>query len=94
MPSETKTVEEINSKLWRVYILTSQGKKLGDAIRTVGINPVTYYRWCKQYEALIEAQAGQMKALQEEHDRLCRTVSELTAALDNLILERAKRSNF
>ena len=94
MPSERKTVEEINSKLWRVYILTSQGEKLGDAIRTVGINPVTYYRWRKQYEALIEAQAGQLKALQEEHDRLCRTVSELTAALDNLILERAKRSNF
>ena len=94
MPRKGETVEEIFVKFRQVQTLKWQGTKLPEAIRTVGITPVTYYRWRKQYEALIEAQAGQLKALQEEHDRLCRTVSELTAALDNLILERAKRSNF
>jgi len=94
MPSERKTVEEVYEKFWQVHLLTSQGTKLREAIRTVGITPVTYYRWRKQYEALMDVQAGQMKVLQEENDRLCRAVSDLTLALDNLILEKAKKVNF
>ena len=94
MPSERKTVEEVDEKFWQVHLLTSQGIKLREAIRTVGITRVTYYRWRKQYDALMDVQAGQMKDLEEENDRLCQAVSDLTLALDNLILEKAKKANF
>ena len=94
MPRKGETVEEIFVRFRQVQTLKWQGTKLPEAIRTVGITPVTYYRWRKQYEALMDVQAGQMKVLQEENDRLCRAVSDLTLALDNLILEKAKKANF
>ena len=94
MPSERKTVEEVYEKFWQVHLLTSQGTKLREAIRTVGITPVTYYRWRKQYGDLMEIQARKMKDLEEENTRLCRAVSDLTLALDKMILTEAKRNNF
>jgi putative transposase len=39
--------EEIVAKLRQVDVLTSQGKSVADAIRTIGVTEVTYYR-CRQ----------------------------------------------
>jgi transposase len=36
--------EEIVAKLRQVDVLTSQGKSVADAIRTIGVTEVTYYR--------------------------------------------------
>ena len=37
--------EEIVAKLRQVDVLTSQGTSVADAIRTIGVTEVTYYRW-------------------------------------------------
>ena len=94
MPRERRTVEEIFAKFRQVHILKWQGTKLSDAIRTIGITPVTYYRWRKQYSDFIELQAREMNVLKEENSRLCRAVSDLTLALDKMIINEAKRNNF
>ena len=44
--------EEIISKLRQVEVLTSQGKSGGDAIRSIGVTEVTYYRWRQEYGGL------------------------------------------
>ena len=94
MPRERRTVEEIFAKFRQVHILKWQGTKILEAIRTVGITPVTYYRWRKQYGDFIELQAREMNVLKEENARLCQAVSDLTLALDKMILMEAKKRNF
>lgn len=37
--------EEIVAKLRQVDVLRLQGKTVGEAIRSVGVSEVTYYRW-------------------------------------------------
>ena len=37
--------EEIVAKLRQVDVLTSQGTPIADAIRSIGVTEVTYYRW-------------------------------------------------
>jgi transposase-like protein len=41
--------EEIVAKLRQVDVLTSQGKSVADAIRTIGVTEVTYYRWRQEF---------------------------------------------
>ena len=41
--------EEIVAKLRQVEVLTSQGQSLADAIRSIGVTEVTYYRWRQEY---------------------------------------------
>ena len=43
--------EEIVAKLRQVDVLTSQGTPIADAIRTIGVTEVTYYRWRKSMAA-------------------------------------------
>ncbi len=37
--------EEIVAKLRQVEVLTAQGKSASEAIRSIGVTEVTYYRW-------------------------------------------------
>ena len=37
--------EEIITKLRQVDVLVSQGSSVADAIRSIGVTEVTYYRW-------------------------------------------------
>ena len=37
--------EEIVIKLRQVDVLTSQGQSVAEAIRSIGVTEVTYYRW-------------------------------------------------
>ena len=41
--------EEIVAKLRQVDVLTSQGTPIADAIRSIGVTEVTYYRWRNEY---------------------------------------------
>ena len=41
--------EEIVSKLRQVDVLVSQGTKVPDAVRSIGVTDVTYYRWRREY---------------------------------------------
>ena len=84
--------EEIVAKLRQVEVLTSQGQSMAEAIRSIGVTEVTYYRWRHEFGGLKSDQVKRLKALEAENSRLRRAVSDLT--LDKLILQEASRGNF
>ncbi len=83
--------EEIVSKLRQVDVLTSQGKKVAEAIRSIGVTEVTYYRWRQEYGGLKSDQVKRLKGLEQENLRLRKAVSDLT--LEKLILKEAASGN-
>lgn len=92
MGRKRHTAEEIVSKLRQVDVLTAQGDAVADAIRTIGVTEVTYYRWRNEYGGLKGDQVKRLKELETENGRLRRAVSDLT--LDKLILTEAAKGNF
>ena len=84
--------EEIVSKLRQVDVLVSQGQTVADAIRTIGVTEVTYYRWRQEYGGLKSDQVRRMEELETENQRLRKAIADLT--LDKLILQEAARGNF
>jgi len=91
MPKKRHKPEEIVAKLRQVDVLTAQGKSVADAIRTIGVTEVTYYRWKQEYGGLKSDQVRRLKELEQENARLRRAVSDLT--LDKLILQEAAKGN-
>jgi putative transposase len=72
--------------------LTSQGQSAAEAIRSIGISEVTYYRWRQEFGGLKSDQVKRLKELEAENTRLRRAISDLT--LDKLILQEAARGNY
>ena len=81
--------EEIVAKLRQVDALASQGQSIAEAIRSIGINEVTYYRWRQEFGGLKSDQVKRLKDLETENSRLRHAISDLT--LDKLILQEAAR---
>jgi len=52
MPRKRHQPEEIVAKLRQVDVLTSRGQSVADAIRSIGVTEVTYYRWRQEYGGL------------------------------------------
>jgi putative transposase len=75
-----------------VEVLTAQGKPVAEAIRSIGVTEVTYYRWRNEYGGLKGDQVKRLKELEAENTRLRRAVSDLT--LEKLILREAASGNF
>src|SRR5207253_8865674 len=92
MPRKSYKPEEIVAKLRQVDVLTSQGQSVAEAIRSIGVSEVTYYRWRQEFGGLKSNQVKRMKELETENSRLRRAVSDLT--LDKLILQEAARGNY
>ena len=90
MPRKSYKPEEIVAKLRQVDVLTSQGKNVAEAIRSIGVSEVTYYR--QEFGGLKSDQVKRLKDLETENTRLRRAVSDLT--LDKLILQEASRGNY
>jgi putative transposase len=84
--------EEIIAKLRQVDVLTAQGTPVAEAIRSIGVTEVTYYRWRQEFGGLRPDQVKRLKALEIENTRLRKAVSDLT--LDKLILQEAAKGNF
>jgi len=91
MPKKRHKPDEIVAKLRQVDVLTAQGKSVADAIRSIGVTEVTYYRWKQEYGGLKTDQVRRLKELEQENARLRRAVSDLT--LDKLILQEAAKGN-
>ena len=49
MAAKRHKAEEIVAKLRQVEVLTAQGKSAAEAIRSIGVTEVTYYRWRTEY---------------------------------------------
>jgi putative transposase len=92
MARKRHTAEEIVVKLRQVDVLTAQGQPVAEAIRTIGVTEVTYYRWRNEYGGLKGDQVKRLKELEMENSRLRKAVSDLT--LDKLILQEAAKGNF
>ena len=69
-----------------------KGQSVAEAIRSIGISEVTYYRWRQEFGGLKSDQVKRLKELETENTRLRRAVSDLT--LDKLILQEAARGNY
>jgi putative transposase len=92
MARKRHTAEEIVAKLRHVDVLTSQGRPVAEAVRSIGVTEVTYYRWRQEYGGLKGDQVKRLKELEAENTRLRRAISDLT--LDKMILAEAARGNF
>jgi putative transposase len=92
MPRKSYKPEEIVAKLRQVDVLTSQGHGVAEAIRSIGVSEMTYYRWRQEFGGLKRDQIKRLKKLETENTRLRRAVSDLT--LDKLILQEAERRNY
>jgi transposase-like protein len=92
MSKKRHTPEEIVAKLRQVEVLTAQGRSVAEAIRSISVTEVTYYRWRKEYGGLKGDQVKRLKELETENARLRRAVSDLT--LEKLILREAAAGNF
>ena len=84
--------EEIVAKLRQVDVLTAQGTSVAEAVRSIGVSEVTYYRWRQEYGGLKSDQVRRMKELEKGNQRLRQAIADLT--LDKLILQEAARGNF
>jgi hypothetical protein len=91
MPQKKHKAEEIVAKLRQVDVLLSQGRTVGEAVRSIGVTQFTYYRWRKEFGGLKGDQV-RLKDLEKENDRLRKAVSDLT--LEKLILKEAASGNF
>jgi len=89
MSKKRHTAEEIVAKLRQVDVLTEQGRTVAEAIHSMGVTEVTYYRWRSEYDGLKSDQVRRLKELEAENARLRRAVSDLT--LDKMILKRPRR---
>ena len=57
-------------------MLTSQAQTVAEAIRSIGVTEVTYYRWREEYGALKSDQVKRLKDLEQENARLRKAVSD------------------
>ncbi|QZO02111.1 IS3 family transposase [Chenggangzhangella methanolivorans] len=89
MPRKRHAPEEIVAKLRQVEVLTAQGRPVAEAIRSIGVTEVTFYRWRTEYGGLKGDQVKRLKELEAENARLRRAVSDLT--LDKMILAEAAK---
>jgi len=92
MPRKRYTPEEIVAKLRQVEVITAQGGSVADAVKSIGVTEVSYYRWRKEFGGLRTDQVKRIKELEMENLRLRKAVSDLT--LDKLILKEAASGNF
>lgn len=91
MARKRHSAEEIVTKLRQVDVLMAQGRPVAEAVRSIGVTEVTYYRWRNEYGGLKGDQVKRLKELETENARLRRAVSDLT--LDKLILAEAAKGN-
>jgi putative transposase len=72
--------------------LLSQGRSVGEAVRSIGVTQFSYCRWRKEFGGLKGDQVKRLKELEKENDRLRKAVSDLK--LEKLILKEAAAGNF
>ena len=92
MPRKGRSPEQILNKLRQVEVAVAGGKRVGQAVRGIGVTDHTYYRWRREYGGLNLDQARRLKKLEQENARLKRTIADL--ALDKQILKEAAEGNF
>lgn len=76
MPRMKHKAEEIVSKLRQVDVLVAQGNKVADAVRSIGVSQLTYYRCRREFGGLQLNPVKRLKELELENQRLRKGVSD------------------
>ena len=86
MPQKKHKPEEIIAELRQVDVLVSQGQSVAEAVRSISVTQLTYYRLRKEFGGLKTDQVKRLKELEMEmeNERIRKAVSYLT--LEKLIL--------
>ncbi len=92
MSGKRYTPEQIISKLREAEVYLAEGLKVGEVIRRLGVNKITYYRWRQEYGGMKVDQAKRLKDLEKENARLKRLLAD--AELDKAILKEAASGNW
>jgi transposase-like protein len=61
------SMEQIINKLREVEIEAGQGVNIQEAVRKIGVNENTYYKWRKLYGTMHMDQARRLKDLEKEN---------------------------
>ena len=92
MSGKRYSPEEIISKLREAEVYLAEGVTVGEVIRRLGVNKITYYRWRTEYGGMKVEQAKRLKDLEKENARLKRLLAD--AELDKAILKEAAEGNW
>ncbi len=92
MARKRYTPEQIIGMLREAEVRLSQGEKVGEISRSLGILEQSCYRWRHEYGGLKVSQARRLKDLEKENQRLRKAVSDLT--LDALILKKVVEGKY
>jgi len=92
MSGKRYTPEEIISKLRAAEVYLAEGLTVGEVIRRLGVNKITYYRWRQEYGGMKVDQAKRLRDLEKENARLKRLLAD--AELDKAILKEAASGNW
>jgi len=87
MSRKRYSAEQIIGMLREAEVRLSQGHRVGEVCRGLGISEQSYYRWRREYGGMEVSQAQRLKELERENAQLRKAVSDLT--LDKLILNEA-----
>lgn len=79
--------EQIIGMLREAEVRFSQGAKVGEVCRHLGVSEQSFYRWRREYGGMEVSQAHRLKELERENGRLKKVVADLT--LDKAILNEA-----
>jgi len=83
--------EWIVMELRQVDVPNARGNSMTEALRSVGVTEVAYYRWRSEYDGLRGDHVKRLKQLEAENARLRRAVSDLT--LGKMILSESARGS-
>jgi transposase-like protein len=92
MARKRHKAEEFVAKLRQVDVLTAESRPVAEAVRSIGVTAVTYYRWRSELSGPKGDQVKRLKVLEAENNRLRRAVSDMT--IEKLILKEAAGENF
>ena len=84
--------EEIISKLREAEVYLAEGLSVGEVIRRLGVNKITYFRWRNEDGGMKVEQAKPLKDLEKENIRLERLLAD--AEIDKAFLREAAEGNF
>lgn len=79
--------EQIIGMLREAEVRLSQGAKVGEVCRHLGVSEQSFYCWRREYGGMEVSQAHRLKELERENARLKKVVADLT--LDKAILNEA-----
>ena len=73
-----RNAEQIRHLLEQAKAEQALGLTIADIARKLGISEMTFYRWRARYEAPGSEEAGRIRILESEVERLKRLVAELS----------------